>query len=419
MIRPFPTISLLACLLGAAVASPVFAQDEEKEDKAVGVSSRAEAMRRQREDRRSRKESKSGAQAETKAEVVVMYPQATRQEPAAKASPKLSPKLKKMFEAYDADEAATVLALADEVIANPAANPYERAIAARIAGASQLNVDDAKAKAYLQKAIEFNGLGNNEHFESMQLLAQLQIQDEQYAEGLATLEKFLADTGSQKPEHLAIKGNALYRLERYPEAAAVLKQAVTASAESKADWLQLLMGAYFEMNQPAEAARIAEELSAKSPNDKRLQMNLASIYIQADQIEKAVAVLEKLRVGGQLSDEKDYRNLYALYLNAQGKEKQAIAVINEGLQKGLLKPDFQTYNALAQAYWFSEQPAQAIDAYRKAAPLAPDGETYLNLARALQNEGKTAEAKQAAQQALAKGVKKPEDAKRILGAATK
>lgn len=417
MIRSFPLLSLLACLLGAAMAAPLHAQDQEKEDKAVGISSRAEAMRRQREDRRMRKQSKAGAEAQ--AAVVATYPGATRAEPAGKASAKLGPKLKKMFEAYDADDAATVLALADEVIAIPTANPYERAIAARIAGASQLNVDDAKAKAYLQRAIEFNGLGNNEHYESMQLLAQLQIQDEQYAEGLATLEKFLAETQSQKPEHLAIKGNALYRLERYPEAAAVLKQAIAASPEPRADWLQLLMGAYFDMDQPAEAARIAEELSAKNPNDKRLQMNLASIYIQADQVEKAAAVLEKLRLGGQLGDEKDYRNLYALYLNAEGKEKEAISVINEGLQKGMLKPDFQTYNALAQAYWFSEQPAQAIDAYRKAAPLAPDGETYLNLARALQNEGRAAEAKQAAQQALAKGVKKPEDAKRILGAAKK
>jgi tetratricopeptide (TPR) repeat protein len=214
---------------------------------------------------------------------------------------------------------------------------------------------------------------------------------------------------------LVIRGNALYRLERLPEAATVLKQAVQASPQPKAEWMQLLMGVYADMDQPAEAARIAEELSAKNPEDTSVQMNLASIYMQNEQTDKAAAVLEKLRAGGMLKSERDYRNLYALYLNTQGREKDAIAVIAEGLQKGLLKPDFQTSSAQAQAYWFSDQPGPAIEAYKRAAPLAPDGETYLNLARALNNEGRAAEAKEAARQALAKGVKKPEDANRIVG----
>src|SRR3546814_9986388 len=96
------------------------------------------------------------------------------------------------------------------------------------------------------------------------------------------------------------------------------------------------------------------------------------------------------------------------------RSKEGIAVIKEGLEKGVIKPDYQTYVALGQAYYFTDQPAQAIENYRKAAPLAPDGETYLNLARILWGEGQLGEAKQAAQTALDKGVKKPEEARKIL-----
>jgi tetratricopeptide (TPR) repeat protein len=131
-------------------------------------------------------------------------------------------------------------------------------------------------------------------------------------------------------------------------------------------------------------------------------------------LDKSAAVLEKLRASGQLTEDKEYRQLYATYLNMDGREKEAIGVINEGLQKGVLKPDFQTYLALAQSYYFSDQAAQAIDAYKKAAPLAPDGEAYLNLARVLWQEDRIPEAKEAAKQAVAKGVKKPDDAKKIL-----
>lgn len=400
----------------AIIAPPARAQEQAQNEKAREVGGVGDMVRARREAReRKRQERDGGAEAAAQPEAQARFPQARRQEPDTKASAKNSGKLKKMFDAYDQDDAATVLQIADEVIADGSANAYERAIAARIAGATQLNVDDARAMAYLKQALDFNGLANNEHFESMLLVSQLQLQAEDYAGSLATVDRFLSESGSQAPEHLVVKGNALYRLERYPEAAAVLKQAVQASPQPKAEWMQLLMGAYADMDQPAEAAKIAEELSAKNPNDTSVQMNLASIYMQNEQPDKAAAVLEKLRAGGMLKSERDYRNLYALYLNTQGREKEAIAVIDEGLQKGLLKPDFQTFNSQAQAYWFSEQPGPAIEAYKKAAPLAPDGETYLNLARALNNQGREAEAKEAARQALAKGVKKPEDANRIVG----
>ncbi len=363
----------------------------------------------ERDKRAGAKQDAAGQQAQAR------FPDATRQEPEARASAKMGKQLEKLFDAYNAKDSATVLTLADGIIPDEKANAYERAISARLAGASLLNQDNARALGYLHRAVEFDGLNNNEHFETMFLVAQLQLQEQKYAESLATIDRFLAETRSQQPEHLVVKGNALYRLKRYPEAAAALKQAVESSPQPDPQWLQLLMGVYAEMGQPAEATRLAEGLAAGNPADKRAQMNLASIYMESGQDDKAVAILEKLRGAGQLEDANDYRNLYAMYINGE-KYNEGIAVINEGLEKGLLQPDYETYKALAQAYWFSEQPAQAIDAYKKAAPLAPDGETWLNLARALTNEGRAEEAKQAARQALAKGVDKPEDANRIIGA---
>ena len=178
--------------------------------------------------------------------------------------------------------------------------------------------------AYLNKALEFNGLDNNGHFGAMLMLGQLQLQEDKYAEALATIDRFLAETKSQKPEHLVLKGNALYRMDRFPEAAAVLKQAIDASPEPKADWQQLLMATYFETGQGAEAAKMAEAVAAKNPADKRAQMNLAAVYLQGDMYDKAAAVLEKMRAAGQLTEDKDYRQLYSTYLNMEGKEKQAV-----------------------------------------------------------------------------------------------
>ena len=359
----------------------------------------------------------------------VLYPDATRQEPEAKGSPKVQTKLNKLIEAYNKaleqeDEAkatagyTTARTLADEIIANGSANAYDKALAAQIASQAALNTDDeAAAEGYLKQAVDANALGNNQHFQLMLQLAQLQLQKDDYTNGFATLDKYLAESKSKRPADFAFKGQYLYQADRFAECIPPLKQAIETSTnpEDKVDnWTQILMVCYQEAGQLAEAVKVAEQLAAKSPNDKRAQMNLASIYLNSEQETKAAAVLEKLRAAGLMTEEKDYRQLYLTYANMEGKEKDVISVVNEGLQKGVVKPDYQTYLALAQAYYYSEQIPQAIEAWQKAAPLSKDGETYLNLARVLWQEGRIPEAKVAARAALDKGLKKPDDAKKII-----
>ncbi|HEY1140861.1 MAG TPA: tetratricopeptide repeat protein [Lysobacter sp.] len=379
----------------------------------ANAQSAAERAQQRRQEREAAKAGKEEKKADS-------YPNASRKEPGIKASSKAGPKLQKMMKLYDDDKAAEARALADEIINNSAFNAYDHAFAAQIAAQIAYEGDDtASAIAYLDKALGFDALDNNSHYNVMLMKAQLQLQEDKYQEGLATIDRFLSETKSQNPEHLVVKGNALYRLEKYPEAAAVLKQAIDASPEPRADWQQLLMAAYAESGQGDQAIAMAEKVAAKSPNDKRAQMNLAAVYLQADKYEKAAVVMEKLRAAGQLTEDRDYRQLFATYLNMDGREKEAAAVIKEGLDKGILKPDHQVYLALAQSYYFSEQPGPAIDAYKKAAPLDDDGETYLNLARLLWQEERVPEAKEAAKQAIAKGLKKPDDAKKILALPSK
>ena len=345
----------------------------------------------------------------------VLYPDATREEPKAKGAAKVQAKLQKLVGVYRKDDFAGTRAQADELLANPAANDYDKAVAAQLASQAAYNLDDTPATiAYLKQALQLNALDNNNHYQLMYMLAGVQLQEDQLADGLATLDRYFLETKSQKPEDLVLKGQALYQAERYAEAIPLLKQAIESSPEPKDNWQQLLMASYAEAGQAGEAIRLAESIAAKSPEDKKAQLNLANVYLQADQYDKAAVVLEKLRASGQLTDEKDYRVLYSTYANLDGKEKEVIAVINDGLQKGVLKPDQQTYLALAQSYYYSDQIAPAIEAWRKAAPLSKDGETYLNLAKVLWQEDRIPEAKQAAKAALDKGLKKPEDARKII-----
>jgi len=390
----------LSTALLAFAAPTAFAQEDGGSDR----NARSERSSRSAERRNAR-------QAEEKQ---VLYPASSRKEPGVSASQRLVKDLNNLSEAANAGDAAKGLPIADGILANERANTYDKSMAALLAGQMLLNEDNARAITYLRQAIDTGGLDNNNHFQSMLIIAQLQAQDEQYDQALASLDRYLAESGSTDPKDQALKGNMLYRLERYPEAIATLKPIVEGGGEVDPQWTQILMASYAESGNNAEATRLAEQIAQATPGDKRSQMNLAVSYLQTDQNDKAIGVYESLRSSGQLTEESEYRNLYALYLNGENKEREAIAVINEGLQKGILKEDYRTMAALGQAYYFSDQSAAAIDAWRKAAPLAENGETYLNLARVLNEEGRAAEAKEAARQAIAKGLKSNVDADRII-----
>lgn len=347
-----------------------------------------------------------------------MFPKATRSDRTPKTSARFNRDFQRMVDLANKDNFTESLELAEKIIGNPKATADDRAVAMQNASYSASQLDDyAKALDYVERALKEDALSNNTHFQMMRQAAQMRLGEEQYAEGLAHVDRFMQETGVREPEMLALKGNALYRLERFEEAIATLREAIDAEESAPDSWRQLLMACYFELERPLEAAKIAEEVAARTPDDKRAQMQLAAIYAQGDLYDKATEVLERARARGMLTEERDYRQLYAMYFNMEGKENEAIAVIEEGLQKGILKDSAEVHVALAQAFYFTDRTEKAIEHYRRAVPLASDGEPALNLARLLSNEDRPAETKAAAQDALTRGVRRPGDAWMIIGRA--
>ena len=368
------------------------------------------AAERLAERRAAREAARGGADTSQRA---AEYPAATRKEPGLTASSRLTPRLNKVSEAHAEGDLATAETEAEAILGNNAANAYERAITLRLLADLLIGTDDARAMDTLRQVIELDGLNNNDHYNTMLALAQMQVGQDDYSGAVATLDRMIAETKTDKPEPAVLRGSALYNLERYDEAIAVLEPVVKAHPE-RADWNQLLMATYSEAGRTADAAALAEQIASATPGDKRAQLNLASVYLQADDYPNAIAVYERLRGAGELTEEREYNNLAALYLNTDGGEANAITVLNDGLEKGVLAGDYKTYSLLAQAYYFTDQYDKAIEFYGKAAPLAEDGSAYLNLAKVLANGGRDADAKAAAQKALDKGLPNPEEARKLL-----
>jgi len=311
-----------------------------------------------------------------------LYPNATRVSPEAKASGKTVKQLQALQELYEKQDMAGVIAKAEQVAALPAAGAYEKSFAYSLAGNAAADLDDqTKAAEYFGKAVEANGLDNDSHYNTMYNQAVIQFGNEKYADALATMDRFLAETKSVDPKHTGFRAGILANLGRHDEAAVIYKDLVT-----------------------------------KNPTDKRILMNAVAALQGADKFDQANVLLEDAYKRGMLSESRELRALYIGYMNAQ-RWADAKKVIDDGVAKGILQsgPDLaRDYQVLAQNAYVDDKIALAIELYGKAAPMAADGEAYLNLAKVLEYSGKKADAKAAAQKALDKGVKKPDEARNIL-----
>lgn len=311
-----------------------------------------------------------------------LYPNASRIAPEARGSVKTMKQLQALQELYEKSEMAAVIVKAEEIAVMPTANSYDKSYVYSTAASAAADLDDqAKAADYFRKAVDSNGLDNDSHFNTMFNLAVIQYQMEKYADALATMDTFLAETKSQKPEHLTFRAGLLANLERHEEAAAIYKS-----------------------------------LIANNPNDKRILMNAVAALQGADKFEEANVLLEDAYKRGLLTEGKELRALYVGYMNAS-RWKDARDVMVAGTSKGILEagaPLAKDYMVLAQNAYAEDNIPMAIEMYSLAAPMAADGEAYLNLAKVLEYGGKKADAKAAAQKGLDKGLKKPEEAKRIL-----
>lgn len=181
----------------------------------------------------------------------------------------------------------------------------------------------------------------------------------------------------------------------------------------------MLMDAYNKSGRKADADRLADEVakSAAASGDPGAASKQLLVYANAKQYEKAAAAFDALYAKGQISTLAEYEAGYVSYSYLEGKEAQAIKIINEGIAKGVIKPDAAVYNILGQSYYYSGDAKGAITAWGKGAALSKGGEQDLLLARVLGEESEYAKSKSAAQLALSKGVENKGDAYLIIAEA--
>ena len=343
----------------------------------------------------------------------VLYPNATRAEPKLDlTSEKDQKNLNEGLDAVNAGDKAKAQQMLQPII-DSSKSKYAQALA--LQGMASLHYNDSDYKgaiSALQRSLALGVMPNDTYFQLMYMLAQFQMADEQYQPALDTIAKWRAEGKKETADSYALEGNAEYRLGKYPEAIASINKAKSLTDKPQPTWDQILMASYAESGQDEKAAELAKSQLSSNPSDPNALNNAVAVLMQAHKYPEAIQMMEKARAEGKLSKDTQYVNLAKLYL-VTGQESadpapnatKAQQVLEEGMSKGVVKPDAETYVLLGQSAEIANNIDKAIGYYNKAQPIATDGEAALRAGRLLLSENKYSQAKGLIQQAIDKGVK--------------
>ncbi|HET6632631.1 MAG TPA: tetratricopeptide repeat protein [Rhodanobacteraceae bacterium] len=363
-----------------------------------------------------------------KGEKTSLYPNATRKEPKLDLrSQGLLDKLNTGLDAANNGDAAKARELLTPIAEGREGNSkYARALAQQGLAALEYNSGDHdKGIRLLKKALDNGVLPNDTYFQLMYELAQFYVADQQYDKAQTALQKWRAEGKRETADSYALEGNIDYRLEHYKEAIAAINKAKSLNnGQMKPQWQQILAASYAETGQNDQALAMAQASLAKNPDDPVTLRNTAILLIQSGKYAEAAKAYQRGVDAGLLTTPDDYSNLAKAHLliaqeqdNPATEADKAIAVLEQGLKKGDLKPGYDVYKLEGDAAAIAMQPAKALKYYDKAAPFAKDGEVDLRRAKAYMAQDKYGSAASAAHAALKKGVKDTGEGYLVLGAA--
>ena len=342
-----------------------------------------------------------------------LYPNATRKEPKLDlTSSKDQKALNEGFDAVNAGDAAKAEAALQPLV-DKSKSKYAQAMALQGLANLKYNAGDYKgAISLLNRALVIGVMPNDTYFDAEFRLAGFQLADEQYQAVLDTLVKWRAEGKKDTASSHALEGSAYYHLGKYPEAIAAMKQALSMTDKPQSNWSQILMASYSESGQVDQVVQLAEQQLAANPNDPTALNNAIVGLTQAQKYPEAIKLMEKAKAQGALKSNENYVNLAKFYLFTGQDENdpkpnalKAVQTLKDGMAGGIVLGNYDNYKLLGDANYIAGKESDALAAYKKAIPMATDGEAAIRAGQILVNQSKYREALPLVQQGIAKGVK--------------
>jgi len=271
-----------------------------------------------------------------------------------------------------------------------------------IAYAQQNNTKDATV--YFTKALDL-GKGYLQHKELQDLtqnVASMHYSNENKKESLRFLERWLKNSKVDSSQVYLLYGAILFDSGRLRESVCPAYWAAKVAKKPQKNAFGILLNAHFEFKDFKGTIAILKQLILDFPQEKRYWRNLTSVYVQEDQIDEALAVMEMFYVQGLMETENDYKQLSAVFAYSDIPYRTA-TILKEGIEKGVVKDTEKNWKNVASNFHVASELGLAIKAYERSASKSSHGENDVKQAELLADSSKYKKAIQVFDKAIKKG----------------
>ncbi|WP_371186234.1 tetratricopeptide repeat protein [Thalassotalea maritima] len=318
-------------------------------------------------------------------------------------SPSVGKKVQKAFDAYSEeriDDAITIL------LSVETSKEYDRAYLDRfIANMYATKGGDFSKKAlpYLASATKNQVLNEKEHADTVKLLGDLQMQEQQYTKAIKTYADWMAFSCEEDANTYVKIANAYYSLKQYDKIIAPANKAIALFDKPNQNPYILKLQSYYERKQYKPAVKVLEEVVQLFPENKQWWTQLGMFYTLVEDYKKALYTLDMAYKQGYLEKESEIKMLASLYGQNEVPYKSA-KLLEKYIDSGLIQRTEQNMFTMANAFHAAQEIDTAAKYFGETAKMSNDPKHYRRQGMLLHQSERFSEATAALQKALDLGI---------------
>lgn len=317
------------------------------------------------------------------------------------------------------DERYDDSARALERVQNMVRSDYEKAVVAQTFG-YLYSLQDRLSESipHFRRAIELGALPEGAELQLQFNLGQIYMAEGQFEEGARLIEDWMNKTPEepQADAHILL-ANAYAQLNQYDRAIPEVKIAIEKSEDPKESWYQLLLAMHYQREEFRAAADVLRTMIQEFPGQGKYWDQLSGIYLNLEEDNKALALLELAYKQGYLTSSRELLQLVNMYL-FMDIPFRAARLLDTELEQGRIPREFDHLELLANAWSLAQEKDEALDAFSRAAELSDDGNMYIRIASIYVDKEEWSKVVEAIDSAFDKGgLDKPGKARLLQGIA--
>lgn len=283
-------------------------------------------------------------------------------------------KVQKAFDAYNEDKVGEALDILYDV---DASDDFDQAYVGRFIG-NLLASQDGKGKEslrYLTNAVEPKVLNDTEHSQTLKLIGDLNLREENYKEAINWYQQWMDFTCKEDKDVYVRMAQSYFETKQLDKVIEPADKAIALYEKPNKNPYVLKLQSYYQRKMYPETVKVAETLVNTFPETPAWWTQLGVFYMLVENYSDALATMEIAYNAGYLEKESQFKNLAQLY-STNGIPFRAAKLLEKHVENGDIKEDDKMMRSIANSFHQAKNYDIAANYYGKAGQLSSDPEDF-------------------------------------------